>query len=1193
MNRLSLTSLAIAVVMTTACAAAPADPSQHPLADQPIPTPQPPEPGAVDLPRYPSISPDGRAVCFSWRGDLWRVPTTGGLATRLTAHPLLEDHSVWSPDGRSIAFNSERSGYRNVYTMDADGSNLTPVTREDRYLYVHGWADDNTLSLTGYLEADVHKSPRPYTVATGGGSISRLHDAFGRSPVVSPDGRYVAFVRGRASWDKPFATNSDNRDLWLYDRRAQTFRQLTTNPGNDGKPRWLDNDTLLYLSARPPARVNLYRMDLETGEDESAALTDFANNDVQHFDVARNGELAVLHVWDTLYTLDPADDDAQPVALDITAPTDAGDRTLVRELDNNADQAALSPDGKVMAIGIHGDLFVRTVGSKNPPQRITRDIALDQEPAWSPDGRSLYFTSDRDGTLGIYRATVTLTRGDIERSLEAQIKTQGGDEALDESRETALDNAEEAGDQGVPAAEDGEDGKDGTADAPSPDRWHEAIRFDIEPVVVTESHDSRPSPSPDGSMLAFKRGNGSVALLDLESGQERVFHEGWDMGTHWAWSADGRYLALSYEDQDHNADIWVGLTDGSAPPVNITKHPGQDVMPSFSHDGKILAFLSNRDDDQYDAYAVYLDKSLETYTPQQLTEYYEQAAEAVKKLKPLGAEEDADDTDDQPGGDTASDGDNADATEPSADDTPAEAAETDASDSEVTEPDAPDEQDEPDEQADPRPLDLDDAYLRLRRLTSTRESEWDARIHPDGGRVVYTRGDTVYTIGWDGTDEQRLGDRLDPEHLSLTGSHLVARRGGTAVTVELNGGKTTEVQTPGSLRVDRRALQRERFRRCARAITRAFYDPTFKGIDWPAATKKYAQLAERTRTADEFDDVANRYLGLLNASHMGIRSPEPDAENSEPNGRLGARYERVDAGYEVVAIEPKTPAAEGPMRLQLGDVITAIGFEPIRADDTVTARLAGRVGRETAVTVLRQRGEGDQADNQPAELHLLLTPISYRAYDDIRYDNWQRAKRAKVNQWSGGRLGYIHIESMNQSSLAEFERDLYAACEGRDGLIIDVRDNGGGWTTDRLLASIMTRRHAYTVPRGADPTRTNSYPNSRLFITRYNLPINTLCNENSFSNAEIFSHAFKTLDRGTLVGNTTAGGVISTGRATLRDGTTVRLPFRGWYLPDGTDMENNGAVPHLLIPRTPRDEAAGTDAQLKAAVDDLLDRLER
>jgi len=172
-----------------------------------------------------------------------------------------------------------------------------------------------------------------------------------------------------------------------------------------------------------------------------------------------------------------------------------------------------------------------------------------------------------------------------------------------------------------------------------------------------------------------------------------------------------------------------------------------------------------------------------------------------------------------------------------------------------------------------------------------------------------------------------------------------------------------------------------------------------------------------------------------------------------------------------------------------------------------------------------------------------------------------------------------------------FERDLYAAAGGKDGLIIDVRNNGGGWTTDRLLASIMVQPHSYTIPRGADPNDVGHYPQDRLFIQRYSLPIDMLCNEKSFSNAEIISHAFKALKRGNLLGEQTYGGVISTGGFSLIDGTFVRLPFRGWYLNDGTDMENHGAVPDILVHQTPEAESENDDEQLRAAVEDLLKRV--
>jgi tricorn protease len=136
----------------------------------------------------------------------------------------------------------------------------------------------------------------------------------------------------------------------------------------------------------------------------------------------------------------------------------------------------------------------------------------------------------------------------------------------------------------------------------------------------------------------------------------------------------------------------------------------------------------------------------------------------------------------------------------------------------------------------------------------------------------------------------------------------------------------------------------------------------------------------------------------------------------------------------------------------------------------------------------------------------------------------------------------------------------------------------------------MYPRHAYTIPRGMDSSIKTGYPQDRLFIQRYTGPINMLCNEKSFSNAEIVSHAFKTLKRGTLVGQQTAGGVISTGGTTLIDGTTVRIPYRGWFLPDGTNLERHGAVPDILVTQTPQDESMNLDSQLKAAVEDLLKR---
>jgi tricorn protease len=175
---------------------------------------------------------------------------------------------------------------------------------------------------------------------------------------------------------------------------------------------------------------------------------------------------------------------------------------------------------------------------------------------------------------------------------------------------------------------------------------------------------------------------------------------------------------------------------------------------------------------------------------------------------------------------------------------------------------------------------------------------------------------------------------------------------------------------------------------------------------------------------------------------------------------------------------------------------------------------------------------------------------------------------------------------MSWGSFYEFERQLFAAGYGKDGLVIDVRDNGGGFTADHLLTALTQPRHAFTIQRGGEP----GYPQDRKVYATWNKPIVVLINQSSFSNAEIFAHAIRTLGRGPLVGVETGGGVISTGGARVLDFGFIRTPGRGWFLiGDGEDMEQNGAPPHHEVWTEPGDFAEGIDRQLDKAVEVLLD----
>ena len=219
---------------------------------------------------------------------------------------------------------------------------------------------------------------------------------------------------------------------------------------------------------------------------------------------------------------------------------------------------------------------------------------------------------------------------------------------------------------------------------------------------------------------------------------------------------------------------------------------------------------------------------------------------------------------------------------------------------------------------------------------------------------------------------------------------------------------------------------------------------------------------------------------------------------------------------------------------------------------------------------------------------------------DLLYNEWVQDRKKLTEEYSNGRIGYIHIKAMGWDSFEEFERELAATGYGKDAIVVDVRYNGGGWTTDYLMMVLNYKQHAYTIPRGAADNLANEhskfsnyYPlGERLPYSAWIKPSIALCNENSYSNAEIFSHAYQTLGIGKLVGQPTFGAVISTGGRSMVDGTFVRLPGRGWYVKKtNNDMEDEPATPDYVVKNAPDYRAEGTDAQLKKAVEELMKQL--
>ncbi|MHA7813123.1 MAG: S41 family peptidase [Phycisphaerales bacterium] len=1146
--------------------------------------------------QYPSISPDASHIVFSAAGDLWSIPSSGGVAERLTVHPGIEGQTRFSHDGSKIVFESSREGGQNLFTMDlvrdgdriAPGS-ITPVTNSDRAMMLGGFSQDGSRVLfSAYLYREIYRHPRMYSAALDGGPMERVTDAFGRGPATHAETEDVYFIRGYYYPHRMAYRGPGNSDIFRYRPSDGSFTQLTQFDGNDFEPCILPDGSMVYISSRD-GQYNLVRLAAgKTDQDQGAVrqLTHFkpdASNPetialgVRDLQVSADGSTAVFVVWNTLYTLDLTNDRAKPVAVDVSLAEDlTRDRTYRKNISREVSEAAVHPSGKAVAEVARGELFIRSTSEDHPTIRVTDTPFRERDIAWSPDGTRLYFTADDGESLGnIYEVTVSLAREDLNPEPEpeepeaeeesADDSDEGSEEAESAEGKASAEGEDEAGDEPVDdeSSEETEEAAEEEEEEPKIDyakRWSEALRFEISPVVESDTLVFHPMPSPDGTKLLYLRDRGDIVVRDLKSGDDRVIMELWsDPDVQWA--SDSRHLVVAAQDLDFNADVYIVDTqpgmDGEVPePMNISRHPDIDHSPQLSHDGKVLTFLSDRDNEnwEFDVYAVFLDRQLEGMAGYELDQYIKDAAAAAGKLKPI----------DPVSFDETGEGE--------------EESDANEADEGLT-------------------FDADDAYLRVRRITSTPESESNLLLTPGADRIVFSTvidGSRSYvSVDHRGRDRKSIksGGVSDPR-LSLNGKTLSYVSGGQAATTSPTGGKTTNLPIDATISIDRDRELAQKFHEASTRFGLYFYHPTMKGLNWDAISDRYRELVMQTRTQEAFTRLMNLMWGEVDGSHTGTWGGDGFSSGSPGNGYLGIDFTAVDNGYRVDAIIKGGPIDSMKNAPSVGDVIVAIGEQSLVGDDGQLKDLHTSMAHMSGDEVLIEYIPSESEDG--ASKLALVTPTSFGRMSRLRYDDEVMKRRAEVEELSNGRLGYLHIRGMGLAEVRDYERDLYAAAHGKEGLIIDVRDNGGGWTTDILLASLTAPNHAYTIPRGADPSTVekDNYPRDRRLIYAYSRPINVLINQHSFSNAEIFAHSIRTANRGTLIGTQTFGGVISTGSFSLIDGTTVRRPFRGWYLPDGTDMENNGAKPDIDVPQTPTDEAAGRDAQLEAAVDELLGRLD-
>ena len=1070
------------------------------------------------LVRYPHYH-NGRVV-FTYLGDIWTADDNGQNVQRLTVNRARDVYGRFSPDGKWIAFSSDREGNMDVYLIPVGGGQAKQLTNHSSDDTVLGWsADSRSVLFVGNRGEDF--TPQLYLVSTEGGMPWKAGTDMGVQASYSPDGQKLAYNQKSQAYWRKYYRGSAQSDIMVMDVAAKKFTQLTDFDGLDSWPMWARDGFIYFVSDRDGnGLTNIWRVAESGGKADR--VTTFKAGDVRWPAISSDGRVIVFEHDFGIWKLDVASKRATPITLNIEAETQEN-MTEVQSYSSQADDYDLAPSSRRIAFSIHGEIFTAPV-EEGDLKQLTDGPARDRTVAYSPDGKFLSYISDQSGREEIYVVP-------IDGSAPAQKLT------------------------------------------------------DIDALKLGYNW------SPDSKEIAFSSSDDKLRKLTVATKQV-VELDGSRYGAPSTpvWSPDGKWLAYAKPDISRTTDIYMIAASGAEKePHRVTFDSYPEGNPQFAPDGRKLFF--QRSD------------SLPGAGAPGSAQLYSVWLERLEK--------DPDDPEEREN------------PEPPA--TPAaEGAEG------ATPPARP----RPQANRPPREIkmDFDGLKRRVRQVTRMPFPILNYTIAPDSRTIVFVTTEpagpapipVIYSIQDDGRRLTRVtagapptdgdgggpgggggfGGGISALNISRDGRTLFFRERDNVYSVALAGGAGAG---PGAgagagagagqgtgagagarrrinfnvrVRIDRPAEWAEMFDDGWRTMKYRFYDPKMHGMDWDAMRAKYRPLVDYVGDRQELLNILNEMIGELNASHTGAAPPpRGPGGGGVSTGHLGIELEPDKAAgrYRVTYVYEDGPADKDWVRVKPGDYLLAIDGKQVKAGDEYWELLNNRLNRKLTVTFNNKPSEDGAWTSR-------IEAINGGAYSQLRYERWVKERRKKVDELSGGRIGYLHIQAMNQPSLRKFEKEI-REYRNKEALVIDQRWNGGGNIEQELLAILVQRQYQVWQPRGTEAT-------SRPFAGFFG-PKVVLQNWRSGSNAEMFPAGFRALGLGKVIGTPTAGAVIGTGSYSLIDGSTVRTPGVGVFLADAkrTNMENYGVQPDMLIENRPEDTLAGRDRQLEAAVDELMKQL--
>ncbi|HKU76318.1 MAG TPA: S41 family peptidase [Pyrinomonadaceae bacterium] len=1030
-----------------------------------------------------------------------------------------------------------------------------------------------------------------WTVPATGGIASLLvsHTANEARPLYSPDGRYLAFISSRTG----------SGDIYLLTLATGDLKRLTFDDGFDQLDGWSRDGRWIYFSStsRDIGGLNdLYRVSVNGGTPMTVSADRYTNEffcapspDGKTLAFSARGiasgqwwRKGHSHIDESEIWLLRSFEEGAGTYERVTAAGGAKEMWPMWSADG----------GKLFYVSDRSDS-----GNKNGAQNVwtaTPGRPDARRLSNFTDGRVLWPSASYDGREIVFEHNFAIWKLDTEsgKASEVAITRRGASAGPGSERQRITDQISELqlspdgkkvafvvrGEVFAASATDGGDAarvSNSTAEeyqvAWSPDSRRlvyvsdrdgipHLFLYDFNTNAETQltrdaSDDSTPRFSPDGKLLAFIRGAKELRVMDVGAKTERVvktaiFERPPIISDRpFAWSPDGKWLAFVPvgENQFKNVNV-VAVDGGSSGPASYLANVFSNSV-SWSPDGAYVLFDSGQRTESTQLARIDLVPRTPRFREDQFRDLFR---EETPRNRP----------------------------EQRPTETPAPSPAPSASPADEKRP-----------ASKPVQVVFDDIRRRLSFVPVGLDVNFQT-ISPDGKWVALIANAAnqanlyLYSL-----DELSREPAVAKQLTSTSGSKSWAQfspdnkeifyiENGRIGVVNLEG-RTRSLAVTAEMDVDFSREKMEVFRQGWSYLRDFFYDPGFHGANWDAVRAEYEPLIAGSRTPDEMRRLLQLMVGELNASHLGAGAPP--GGNAPITGRIGLRFDRREyesSGRlrvtEVIALSPV--AIVGGVKA--GDYLVAVDGRAVDQSTNLEEVLNYKIARRVSLTV------SSTADGA-VKREVVVRPVNAATERGLLYRQWVEKNRQYVAKASNGRLGYAHMFDMSTASLNQLHIDLDAENYGKDGVVIDLRNNSGGFVNVYAIDVLARRGYLTMTLRGLSGTPARTVLGQRAL----NRPTILVTNQHSLSDAEDFTEGYRTLRLGQVVGEPTAGWIIYTWNQALIDGTNFRLPRMKITANDGTNMERNPRPVDIEVTRPIGETLTDRDSQLDVAVRELLKQL--